>query len=60
MVTDLGSKTVSQIGEKLKQYTELDLLTIDGENVVEDGHWAYHLEEDSLQKTILQLFYEKA
>lgn len=59
MVTDLGSKTVSQIGEKLKQYTELDLLTIDGENVVEDGHWAYHLEEDSLQKTILQLFYEK-
>lgn len=59
MVTDVGSKTASRIGEKLKQYTQLDLLTIDGENVVEDEHWAYHLDENSLQQTILQLFYEK-
>lgn len=59
MVTDIGSKTASKIGEKLKQYTQLDLLTIDGENVVEDEHWAYHLDENSLQQTILQLFYEK-
>ena len=59
MVTDIGSKTASKVGEKLKQYTQLELLTIDGENLVEDEHWAYHLDEDSLQQTILQLFYEK-
>lgn len=59
MVTDIGSKTASKIGEKLKQYKELELLTIAGENIIEDEHWAYHLDETSLQKTILQLFYQK-
>lgn len=59
MVTDIGSKTASKIGEKLKQYKELELLTIAGENIIEDEHWAYHLDENSLQKTILQLFYQK-
>lgn len=59
MVTDIGSKTASKIGEKLKQYKELELLTIAGENIIEDEHWAYHLDATSLQKTILQLFYQK-
>lgn len=59
MVTDIGSGTAAKIGEKLKKYTRLDTLTIDGENVVEDGYWAYHLDENSRQKTVLELFYEK-
>ena len=59
MVTDIGSKTVSNVADKMKQYTQLDLLTIDGSNVVEDEHWAYHLDEDSRMQTILQLFYKK-
>ena len=48
-----------QIGEKLKQYRQLEVLTIEGENVIENGYWAYHLDETSRMKTILQLFYEK-
>ena len=59
MVTDIGSKTVSNVADKMKQYTQLDLLTIDGENVEEDGYWAYHLDENSRMQTILQLFYKK-
>lgn len=59
MVTDIASGTASQIGEKLKQYRQLDVLTIEGENVIENGYWAYHLDETSRMKTILQLFYEK-
>ena len=59
MTTNIGSGMAEKIGEKLKSYTQLDLLTIDGQNVVEEEHWAYHLDEDSLQTTILQLFYQK-
>ena len=44
---------------RMQRYTELPLLTIDGENTVEDGYWAYELDQDSLQQIILQLFYEE-
>ena len=47
------------MADRLKRYTGLPLLTIDGENTVEDGYWAYNLNEDSLEQTILQLFYEE-
>lgn len=60
MVTNMGSKTVTQIGQYMKEYTELDLLTIDGESKVEDGYIAYYLDEDSLQRTMLTLFYEES
>jgi len=33
--------------------------TIDGENVIENGYWAYHLDESSREATVLPLFYEK-
>ena len=57
--TDIASGTAAKIGEKLKQYKQLDTLTIDGENVIENGYWAYHLDESSREATVLQLFYEK-
>lgn len=60
MVTDIGSGTASVIFDSLKQYTRLEMLTIAGENKVENGHWAYYLDENSLQETILRLFYEQA
>ncbi len=59
VITDIASGTAVDIADRLKSYTELPLLTIDGENTVEDGYWAYYLDEDSLQQTILQLFYEE-
>lgn len=59
MVTDIASGTAAEIGERMQDYTQLEVLTIDGENVVEGEHWAYYLDEDSLQETILQLFYNE-
>lgn len=59
MVTDIASGTAAEIGERMQDYTQLEALTIDGENVVEGEHWAYYLDEDSLQETILQLFYNE-
>ena len=58
-VTDTASGTAAEIGERMQDYTQLEVLTIDGENVVEGEHWAYYLDEDSLQETILQLFYNE-
>ena len=59
MVTNIGSGTAVEIAQRLQEYTELLLRTIDGENVVEGEHWAYHLDQDSLQQTILELFYQE-
>ena len=59
VITDIASGTAVDIADRLKSYTELPVLTIDGENTVEDGYWAYYLDEDSLQQTVLQLFYEE-
>lgn len=59
MVTDMGSKTVTEIAQWMKAYTELPWLTIDGEGREENGGIAYYLDEDSLQQTMRALFYEK-
>lgn len=59
LVSNIDSKKVLDLASKLKEYQELPELTINGENTVEDGHWAYILDENSLQQTILQLFYDE-
>lgn len=58
-VTDLGSQTVVNIADTLKAYTAQDVLTIDGESRVEEGYNAFYLDENSLQSTILTLFYNR-
>ena len=56
-VTDMGSKTITDLVETLREYSQLELLTIDGESKVENGWRAFYLDETSLQNTVLQLFY---
>ena len=59
LVSNIGSQAVLNLAAKLRDYQELSELTIAGENTIEDGHWAYILDEDSLQQVILQLFYDE-
>lgn len=59
LVTNIGSQTVLDLAEKLRDYQELPELTIEGENTIEDEHVAYILDEDSLQQVILTLFYQE-
>lgn len=60
MVTDIGSKTMTQLMNKIQIYTQLDTLTIDGTSYLDDeGYNAYELNEDSLKAVIHQLFYKK-
>lgn len=59
VITDIKSGIAVNIAERLQSYEELPLLTIDGENTVVDGCWAYYLDQNSLQETILELFYHE-
>ena len=59
LVTNIGSQTVLDLAEKLRNYQGLPELTIDGTNTIEGEHVAYILDEDSLQQVILQLFYQE-
>lgn len=59
MVTDMGSATTADVGKKMQTYVELPLLTIEGTSRTDDtGSNAYDLNPDSLQQTILTLFYQ--
>lgn len=59
LVTDMGSQTLLDTANKLKEYQELPQLVIEGTNTVEEGHVEYILDENSLQKVILELFYRR-
>lgn len=60
MVTDIGSKTMTKLFDKLQTYTQLDTLTIAGESYLdEEGCNAYALDQESLEQVIHQLFYEE-
>ena len=59
IITNLSSGRAVNLAGQLQQYTQLPVLTIAGENTVEDGYWAYELDQDSLQQTVLQLFYQE-
>lgn len=58
-VTDLGSQTIVDLVDTIKEYSAQGVLTIDGESRVEDGYNAFYLDGDSLRQTILTLFYRE-
>lgn len=58
-VTDIKEGTVSKILNKIQNYTEKDIVTIDGNLTVEDDHWCYYQDENSLAQAIVEMFYDK-
>lgn len=58
MVSNIPSGTAQGLLNKLNAYRQLDLCMLEGESRVEDGHWAFYPDEDSLWQTIVTLFYE--
>lgn len=60
LVTDMGSKTITQLFEKIQNYTQLDTLTVNGKSYLDEEECnAYALDEESLNQAILTLFYEQ-
>ena len=58
MVTDIKEGTISKIFTKMQKYTEKDFVTIDGNLTVEDDHWAYYQDQNSLDHAIVEMFYD--
>lgn len=59
IVTNMNSTGVAALAEKLRQYEQLPLLTIDGTATVANGANAYEMDKASLQNVILTLLYQK-
>ncbi len=64
-VTNMGSGDIVDLGEMMKEYTQLDNIQFEGEHksVQETElrrHTQFIIDEDSLNEVILELFYEKA
>lgn len=58
-VANMDSGMILSLAEKLKDYTQLPLLTIAGQTALLNDSTAYLLDEDSLTSVIVELFYEK-
>lgn len=59
VVTNMSSRDFLELAEKMKDYQEGPELTIEGTNEQQGEFVAYVLNEDSLQQSILKLFYQK-
>ena len=57
-VTNIGSGDFVDLAEMTKEYTRLDNIQIDGEHVVNNNHMEFHMDEDSVNRVILELFFE--
>lgn len=57
IVTDCSVETLSKIINHYLEYTLLDAITPEGENLIEDGHYAFYADEEKLDALCVELFY---
>lgn len=58
-VSNMDKSIITEIARKIQSYQQLELLTIQGTDTIEDNHSAYILDDAALQDVILELFYHK-
>ena len=57
IVTDCSSTTLSGMLDRYADFTVAGAITPEGENLIEDGHYAFYVDEEKLDELILRLFY---
>ena len=57
IVTDCSVNTLSAMLDRYADFTVAGAVTPEGENVVVDGHYQFHVDEEKMEETILELFY---
>ena len=57
IVTDCSATTLSSMLERYADFTVTGAVTPEGENVIEDGHYAFYVDENKLDELIVKLFY---
>ena len=57
-VTNIGSGDFVDLAEMTNEYTRLDNIQIEGEHVIKNNYMEFHMDEDSVKRVILELFFE--
>ena len=57
IVTNLMANSMSSLWVRYADYQFGEVLTLKGENILNNGHYEFILDEEALDATILQLFY---
>ena len=57
IVTDCSSTTLSGMLDRYAEFTLKEVVTPVGENIIEDDHYAFYVDEEKLDELIVQIFY---
>lgn len=57
IVTDCSVNTLSAMMDRYSDFTIVDTVTPEGDNIIANGHYEFHVDEEKLDKLIVELFY---
>jgi LCP family protein required for cell wall assembly len=57
IVTDCSVTTLSNMLDRYAQFTLKEVVTPEGDNLIEDGHYAFYVDEEKLDELIVRLLY---
>ena len=57
IVTDCSATTLSGMLDRYAEFTLKEVRMPEGENIIEDGHYAFYVDEEKLDALIVDLFY---
>lgn len=60
LVSNCSVEQMSDLADTLEECGEVQYRTLEGEVMLEDVHYEFHVDEDALQRTVMELFYEQA
>lgn len=58
MVSDCTVEQLSRLSDTLRDYAPTGYRTLEGEQMIRDEHMEYHVDQDALQKLVMEMFYE--
>ena len=59
IVTDCSATTLSGMLDRYAEFALKEVVTPAGENIIEEGHYAFYVDEEKLDELILELFYRE-
>ena len=60
LVSNCSVEQLSDLADILEECGEVQYRTLAGESVLEDEYYEFRVDEDALQRTVMELFYERA
>jgi anionic cell wall polymer biosynthesis LytR-Cps2A-Psr (LCP) family protein len=57
IVTDCSVNTLSAMVERYSDFTIADAVTPEGDNIIANDHYEFHVDEEKLDELIVELFY---